>query len=85
MVVATIYALRRTSARLVLVLAIGGVVWAVYRALRPAGVTWGLSLEGRYPYTPPGATSWDLAAAALGVVVALVVAAGLWYERPAHR
>jgi hypothetical protein len=85
MAVALAYALRRTSARIVLVLAIGALAWAVYRTMRPAGPTLGLSLEGYYPFVPPPATSWDLAAAALGLVVALVVAAALWWERPARR
>jgi hypothetical protein len=77
------YALRRTSARLVLVLAIGGLVWAVYRALRPADRALGLSFEGVSIMATP--SRWDLPAAGLGVVVALVVAAFLWYERPTAR
>jgi hypothetical protein len=78
------FAMRRTSARLVLVLAIGGLVWVVYRAERP--VSWlNLKLAGWWGPFPPLATSWDLAAAALGLVVALLVAAFLWYERPTRR
>jgi len=79
------YAMRRTSARLVLVLAIGGLVWAVYRAFRPVNFIT-LKLAGWWgPFSPTRATSWDLAAAALGVVAALLVAAFLWNERPARR
>lgn len=77
------YALRRTSARLVLVLAIGGLVWTVYRALRPADRVLGLSFEGVSIMATP--SRWDLPAAALGVAVALLGAAFLWYERPTGR
>ena len=77
------YALRRTSARIVLVLAIGGLVWAVWRALRPADRVLGLSFEGVSIFAMP--SKWDLPAAALGVAVALVVGAVLWRGRAIAR
>lgn len=70
------FAVRRTSARLVLLLAIGGLVWAVYRAFRPADRVLGLSFEGFSIVATP--SSWDLPAAALGIVVALAIAKALW-------
>lgn len=79
------YALRRTSARLVVVLAIGGLVWTVWRAVRPAGRSLYLVYLGLGPFSAQSATRWDLAAAALGLVVALSVAAALWFERSARR
>jgi hypothetical protein len=86
------YGLRRTSARVVVALGAGGLLWSVsvMPSYRPPG------LKATYPIlflwrTDPyrvvgsGLSSWDLAAAAVGVMVALVAAAALWYERPARR
>jgi hypothetical protein len=78
------YALRRTSARLVAVLAIGGLVWAIYRSLRPVDPL-SLRLVGVFLSAPARATSQDVAAAALGLVGASVLAAVLWYERSIRR
>jgi len=85
------YALRRTSARVVLAFVAGSLVLVVYSALRPVykpGLDLGDASGGRGPflvYRELSSSPWDLAAGSLFVVVALVVAAFLWYERPTRR
>ena len=85
------YAFRRTSARVVLAFVAGGLVWVVYSALRPVHqpvLGLGDPFGGRGPflvYRELSSSPWDLAAGSLFVVVALVVAAFLWYERPTRR
>jgi hypothetical protein len=87
------YALRRTSARVVVAVGAGGMVLVVFRALRPI----------RMPVSPFGAAGhgdvapiadfirflgsspWDLAAASLGVVVAALVGAALFRSSPTRR
>ena len=85
MVATVAYALRRTSARVVLVLAIGGLYWSVWRALRTPGTRLFLIYEGEGRFFLQSATRWDLSVAALGLAVALVVSAALWYERSTMR
>ena len=75
------YALRRTSARIVLVVGAAGVVWVVYRAVRPHRFVPAAPLACCTRFPAPvalGSSNWDLAVAALGLVVALVTAASLW-------
>lgn len=85
MIAVLAYAVRRTSARVVLAFALGGLVWAVWSAVRPAGTTLFLTYEGYSRFELHWATAWDLTTAALGLVFALVVAAALWFERPVRR
>lgn len=87
MTAALAYALRRTSARVVLAFAFGGLVWVVYRALR-VEVEGPFFFQGSAGGPPvlfrrilPTSSPWDLAVAAAIVVVALVVVAALWRER----
>jgi hypothetical protein len=87
---AVAYALRRTSARVVLAFVLGGLVFVVYRAVHAEalGPTFCANFGGgESPCTirPPMSTPWDLAVGAAAVAVALVVAAALWYERPVRR
>jgi hypothetical protein len=88
-IAALAYALRRTSARVVLAFAIGGLVWVGYRALRVEGPVscpaLGAGGSGISFCSTPTASRWDLAVGASVVVVALVVAAALWWERPVRR
>ena len=80
------YAVRRTSARLVLVVAIGGLVWAVYRALHREAAISAANLGGMLSYIRlPLSSTQDLAAAALGLAVLLVFAAVLWRGRAIAR
>jgi hypothetical protein len=80
-----VYSLRRTSARIVLAFAIGGLIWAVWSAVRPAGTTLFLTFEGYSRFEQQPASGWDIAFAGLGLLVALVVSAALWYERSTSR
>jgi hypothetical protein len=77
------YALRRTSARVVVVVGIGGLVMAVFRALRPARTQvypLGLGGVGGLPdvFRVVGSSPWDLVAASLGLVLAVVAGASLF-------
>lgn len=80
------FALRRTSALLVFAVGAGGLVFVVYRAVRPLHFSPAAPLAcGTNCFPGPvsvGSTHWDLAAAALAAVVA-VVAAVLLYRRAA--
>ena len=91
MVAVLAYALRRTSARAVLAFALGGLVFVAYRALH-VDVIGPYLFRGDAVGMPvwvtrvlPTSTSWDLAVGAAAVLVALVVAAALWFERPVRR
>jgi hypothetical protein len=78
------YALRRTSARVVLVLVVSGLLFTVYRAVRPFRHPTVGSLGPGRPLVIY-ATAWDLAVGALAVVAALAVAAFLWRGRATSR
>jgi hypothetical protein len=83
---AVAYALRRTSARVVLALALGGLVWAVFRVARPVYHPEISSLRVASARLPVlGSSPWETAVAALVVVVALVAAASLWRDRSISR
>jgi hypothetical protein len=81
------FALRRTSARVVLAVGVGGLLFVVARAFRPdhrvltgpcgfvAGCTRSFVVE-------VGPTAWDLGVAAAAVVAAMIAAAAL-YRRAA--
>jgi len=76
------FAIRRTSARLVLAVGVGGLVLVVYRAVRPLRLL-NLSVAPACPlcsvgYSSRGTSPWDLAFAALVAVVAVVAAAALY-------
>jgi hypothetical protein len=80
------YALRRTSARLVFVLALGGLVWAVFRVARPPHHPAVGSLRvvpARLPIL--GSSPWEMAFAALVVAVAAMAATVLYRERSTRR
>ena len=68
-----------------LAFAAGGMVWVVERAVRPLRrPSFGLpAVFGAYREL--GSSPWDLAAASLGLVVALAVAVALWRERSITR
>lgn len=86
MVAALAYALRRTSARVVLAFALGGLVWVVCRALRVEGPVLCVNLGGTVgTCTVPSSSRWDLAVGAGVVAVALVVGAALWRGRSIRR
>jgi hypothetical protein len=87
------YALRRTSARAVLLIGVGGLLWMVwvaepYRApglvaeVAPIPFLWWID---PYRVVGSGFPPWDVAAAAVVAVVAVVAAAVLWRERPVRR
>jgi hypothetical protein len=79
------YALSRVSARFVMVLGVGGLVFVVYRALHRDGPLPELNLGGtRAFYFPPMSSSWDIAIASLGVLLAIAAAVAL-YRRLAIR
>lgn len=93
MVAVAAYALRRTAARLVLAFVLGGLVLVVYRAVQvdvlgpylcPQDVFGGRSAP-LCTRVLPTSTSWDLAVGAAAMVVALVVAAAQWFDRPVRR
>jgi len=76
------FALRRTSARLVLAAGVGGLVFVGYRAVRPLRLheipnapACPTCLGGYRSFAP---SHWDLAAAALVAVLAVVAAAALY-------
>jgi hypothetical protein len=75
------FALRRTSARLVFAVGVGGLVLVVYRTVRPlrfipvAPLACGTNCFPGPVYLGP--SPWDLAAAALAAVIAVVAAAAL--------
>src|SRR5215471_15860771 len=76
------FALRRTSARLLFAVGVGGLVLVVYRAVRPLRLL-NLSVGPACPtclsgYGSRGPSHLDLAAAALAAVVAVVAAAALY-------
>jgi len=78
------FALRRASARLVCAVAVVGLFVVVYRAVRPliftpvaAGPACSICIPGPVSL---GSSHWDLAVAALAVVVAAVVAAALYRQ-----
>jgi hypothetical protein len=75
------FALRPASARLVLVIGAGGLVYVVYRALRHFHHWWTLAPFGSGRPSVVLSSPWDLAVASLVAVVALMVAAAL-YRRP---
>lgn len=81
------YALRRTSARAVLVAGAAGLVWAMYRALRvvPSPSFMGPRfMKARTWFGPthlPPESPRDLAAAVLVAVIALAAAAAFWRGR----
>lgn len=86
------YALRRTSARVVLLVAFGGLLWMVWVAApyRSPGVVanyqiWFLPFVDPYRVVGSGYSAWDIAAAALVAVAAVVAAAALWFERSIRR
>ena len=92
MAVAMAYALRRTSARLVVLVGFGGLLWMVWVAwpYRPPGVVanypiWFLPYVDPYRIVGSGFSAWDLAAGALVAVVAAAVGALLWYDRSPRR
>ena len=83
---AVAYALRRTSARVVLAVAFGGLVWAVFRVARPPYHPEISSLRVGDPHLPIlGSPPWETAVAALTVVLPLVAAAALWRDRSIRR
>jgi hypothetical protein len=80
------FALRRSSARVVVAVAAGGLVLTVFRAVRPArtaelviGVP---ATRLAVPFLTVGSSPWDLAAASLVAVLAVVAAARI-YRRAA--
>jgi hypothetical protein len=73
------FALRRASARFVLVTGAGGLVTIVYRALHREGPIPQANLGGmRTLFVPPMSSPWELAVAALVAVVAGVAAPALY-------
>lgn len=80
------YALRRTSARVVLAFAFGSLVWAVFRLARPPyHPTIGELRVGPSRLHILGSSPWEMAVALLVVVVAVVAAAALWRGRAISR
>ena len=85
------YALRRTSARVVLAVGAFGLLWTVWVAEPP--FNWVVSAKpertpvprGVYRLAWSGLSSWDAAAAALVVAVAVVAAVALWRGRAIAR
>jgi len=83
---ALVFALRRSSARLVLVLGAGGLVAIVYRALHREGPGPQANLGGmRTFFVPPMASPWELAIAALVAGLAVVAAVALYRSRSIRR
>jgi hypothetical protein len=80
------YAIRRTSARVVLALGIGGLVWIVYRGLHREGPI-AMANGGGTPgfFSPPMSSPWELAVAAVVALVALAAAAVLYRRLPIRR
>jgi len=81
------FALGRASARVVLGVGVGGLVLVVYRAVSPVrmriaavGIS-GFGMDDFFRIL--GSSPWDRAVAALGVVIAVVVAAAVY--RPGVR
>jgi len=76
------FALRRTSARLVVAAGVGGLVFVVYRAVRPLRFVPVAPLAcGTKCFPGPvhvGPSPWDLAVAALVAVVATLAAAAFY-------
>lgn len=86
------YALRRTSARVVLAVGTSGLFWmlAVAQPYRPPGQVQSywipfLALNDPYHIVGSGISSWLVAAAALVGVVAVVAGAVLWRGRAIAR
>jgi hypothetical protein len=79
------YAIRRTSARVVLALGIGGLVW-MYRGLHREGPI-AMANGGGTPgfFSPPMSSPWELAVAAVVALVALAAAAVLYRRLPIRR
>jgi hypothetical protein len=70
----------------VLALALGGLVWAVFRVARPLYHPEVGSLRVGVPHLPIlGSSARETAVAALVVVVAAVAAAALWCDRSIRR
>ena len=73
------FALRRGSARFVLVTGAGGLVTIVYRALHREGPIPQANLGGMSSFFfPPMSSPWELAVASLVAVLAVVAAASLY-------
>jgi hypothetical protein len=86
MTAAFAYASRRTSARIVLAVGVGGLVWAVFRVARPHFHPEIASLRVAPAHFPIlGSSPWETAVAALVAVLALVAAAALWRGRAISR
>jgi hypothetical protein len=80
------YALRRTSARIVLALALGGLVWTVFRVARPPYHPEVGGLRVGPAHLPIlGSSPWATAVATLVVVVAAMAGAALYRERSTSR
>jgi hypothetical protein len=86
------YAVRRTSARVVIAVGAGGLLWTVCvmpldrsPGLEPAYPVPFLWRTDPYRVVGSGFSPWDVAAAALAVAVAVAAAAALWRGRAIAR